>query len=62
MAKKIADRVEYFMGKDRLWYVRTLSSNGREILRSSEGYLHRDYAKQVAEDTGLPVTEQQRAE
>lgn len=52
--EKIADHAEVFRGADGQWYVRTVSSTGKIILRS-DGYKNESWAKAVAADTGLPV-------
>lgn len=51
---RIADIAQIFRDEDGKWYVRTKSSNGQTIM-TSEGYDDRQYAGQVAADTGLPI-------
>ena len=48
---RTADHAEVFQGADGGWYVRTVSENGRIILRS-EGYENEDWARSIAGQHG----------
>jgi uncharacterized protein YegP (UPF0339 family) len=53
-SEKIVDHTEVFRGTDGLWYVHGKSDNG-QVIWTSEGYVDKQWANNVALDTGLPM-------